>query len=103
MVNKQKSFLARVIEVPQELSALVTAWIVAGFLWLEAYLAGLLHVDLNGLVVAVGVALAALLTYAFKALLEKWVPVPLHPVANAILKWLAALLTGGAVFVKFLM
>lgn len=105
-MSAYKNFVARVIEMPKEFGELVSAWVVAGFLWLETYLAGLLGVDLNGLVVAVGVALAAALSFllgtAVKALLERVVPLPLHPLVSAVLKWLAVLLTGGAVFLKFL-
>ena len=98
-----KSFLARIIEVPEELSTLVTAWIVAGFLWLEMYILEAAKIDLNGLLVAVGLALAAALTFVVHAALERWVPLAYHGIVNSVLKWLAALLTGGAVLLKVLL
>ena len=53
-----RAFLARVIQVPEELNSLVTAWILAGFVWVELWLSAHSGVDFSGWVSAVGVAVA---------------------------------------------
>ena len=93
---KRHPFVARVIEVPKELNSLVVVAITGFFVYLEAQAFALLGVDFHGLIVAVGVALAAVLTFGVKALLEEKIPESLHGVVNALLAFLALILGGGA-------
>lgn len=102
MVEKKRSFLMRVVEFPAELTALVTAGIMGVALWLEVWLAGVLGISFEGMLVPIGAGLAALFTYAVKALLEHYVPERYHLLINGVLAWLATYLGGVAVlnFVK---
>lgn len=87
-----RSFLQRVINIPEKLQTALLAALVFLAVQAEIALSTWLGIDLTGVVKPIAAALAVAIGFIAKVALERLVPVALHPVVNAFLVFLAGFL-----------
>jgi hypothetical protein len=97
-----KSFFARVVDWPDQLTVALTAFLLYLIVQAELWLGGLIGVDLSGQFDAVAAIVAAGLAFLLHAALEKWIPEQYHGIVNAVLKWLAGIVGAFLLLKKFI-
>ena len=87
--REHKSFLQKVINIPDKLKSAIAAAILFLMAQLVAFILRVIGVDLSGVILPLAAGISLALTAALKAVLERLVPESLHPIVNAILVYIA--------------
>jgi len=91
-----KSFMRRVIDIPEKLTAWAAAGILAAMIWVVEWLSSLIGFEFPELPLqAVSVAIAVVATAILKAVFEAFIPEKWHNAANTLLEWIANFLVAG--------